>query len=229
MEKNGNIEHNKLLTISWLHFTAVWFFCIGFIVLLMGLLRIYALEHPAALKDISLSDLRTGIYIKDEVDHLAVSWYEPPGGGLDYNGCYMVRLSGILGSEVTEYYVVSIGAGSEYISLLVPEQKSEPFGKMTNDPSGERVAFTARIVKLHKEYTPNYPFMENAIGASAEELESYFSLRYGIRIIEEEKEKLLWLKGMALMVVSAFLWLAGNLSKGTYTLEIRNGENGKQK
>lgn len=227
MERDESIDNNRLITISKLHFAAVLFFCIGLFVLITGLLRIYAMKHPVILGDLSLYDLRAGTYVKDEVDHLAVSWYSPPSGGIHYNGCYLESLNGIFWSNVTDYYVAPIGDGSAYVSLLVPKEKSEPFSKLTDEPGGESVAFTARIVRLRQGYETNYPFMENALGASPEELESCFSLNYGIQLVEEEKEKLLWIKGFGLMAVGLFLWLAGSFSKGSFTLQIRKRENGK--
>ena len=227
MERNKSTEDNRLITISKLHFAAVLFLCIGLFVLITGLLRVYAMKHPVTLEDLSLYDLRAGTYVKDELDHLAVSWYSQPSGGTNFNGCYLESLDGTLWSNVTDYYVAPIGDSGAYISLLVPKEKSEPFSKLTDEPQEESVAFTARIVRLGRGYEPNYPFMENAIGASQEELESRFSLSYGIRLVEEEKENLLWLKGFGLIAVGVFLWLAGSISKGSLTLQIRKRENGK--
>ena len=227
MENSGSTDNNRLITISKLHFAAALFLCIGLFVLITGLLHVYAMKHPVTLEELSLYDLQTDTYVKDELDHLAVSWYSQPSGGFNFNGCYLESLDGTLWSNVTDYYVAPIGDGSAYISLLVPKEKSEPFSKLTDKPGEESVAFTARIVRLRRGYEPNYPFMENAIGASPEELESCFSLSYGIQLVEEEKENLLWLKGVGFMAVGAFLWLAGSISKGSITLQIRKRGNGK--
>ncbi len=214
----------RLITISRFHIAAVLFFCIGLLLFFDGIIRLHALKEAIPLSSLTVNGLKKGIYVKDEVKTVAGIWYDN-GGKKIFLGSSLHYIN-LLGQDY-DFYTAEIANGSEYITIMERESENG-LSSLTDKETKHSVPITGRVVKIFTE--PNYERLTEMLSADTrEELALKISSKYALLVTDEKKEKLVWIKGISLMITGILFWFIGNIRRGYLTVILKGKQDGNKK
>lgn len=215
----------KLITISKVHIASIIILLMGILFLVDGIMRCYSLQNARTLKDINVKNVRSGIYIQDEVETVAGVYYNQ-NGATGFLGATM-QYQDLFMRNYTFYTIPISYDGLEYLTVIVPEKEDDLWKTLSNIKTEHKVALVGRTVKM--QISPNYELLLAATNTKSEmDLLSQFSDQYAIMLVDPYRENLIWIKGFSMIVTSILLWIVADWRRGSLTIQLKGKKNGNK-
>lgn len=212
------------VSVSFFHVVAVLFMLLGCFMFAKGLINLHGINNKVSLEELTLDNLKKGVYIEDNVYSL-IGTYPDTGYGTVFLG--MSSTQSVGGGLWYNIYTIPIGTKSEeYVMVAVRDvaELTDCWNELTDKPAKSPVRLFGKIIP--NKYTVNEPWHLQAFGIEDDSmLKSMISYDFCIKVVDEKQESSLWYKGLSLMFTGVFIWFMCSRKWGkAFLLEIQKGK-----
>lgn len=184
----------KNIKITVLNLFSILFVFVGVVFFIKGIIIIYRIEHIGSLDNMQLDDLKEGYYVQGDVSCVL--------GEFDTRGRFSAEVCHNLNTMEDEYI---IPMGRQYITISVPQEYKTTFEHFTDVPTGNSLILKGKIV-TYKNSIPYDSLKLQFNLESEDEVNTKVSGLYNIKIVDEQVEKQVILKGLVLMISGVILF-----------------------